>query len=69
VACWGDNRYGQLGSDGTLLSVVPTLVPDLDGVTALAGDGGALSCWGRNEHGQLGDGTTTAHLVPAPVEW
>src|SRR6202008_3905494 len=33
---WGNNEFGQLGIQQTLLRTTPTLVPGLDGVTQVA---------------------------------
>ncbi len=80
LACWGDDRSGQLGVDipTTMYSRTPLVVSGLDNVVEVAmgsshgcarrGDGVVL-CWGRGSNGQLGDGSTgaTVHLVPAPT--
>jgi hypothetical protein len=59
VSCWGANGVGELG-EGTETqtpAAVPTQVPGLSGVTALAGGGltmcallntGAVDCWGED---------------------
>lgn len=80
LACWGDDRWGQLGT-GTpgapKKSVrVATKVPGLRGVKtvslarehtcALLNDG-KVKCWGLNAKGQLGDGTTDARTAPTLV--
>jgi alpha-tubulin suppressor-like RCC1 family protein len=76
VWTWGWNGFGQLGTGSTLDSHVPTPVPGVRGVVAVAG--GALHSmalradatvvgWGWNGYGQLGDGTTAQRLLPAPV--
>ena len=73
VRCWGDNRYGQLGSGGSdsvgvgeAFDVVTTGGVPISNLTAVAaGDShacalassGAIWCWGNNEFGQLGLGT------------
>lgn len=80
VWCWGDNRQGQLGSDGSALGfeTTPVEVVGLVGraTTIAAGgdhtcaivEGGSLACWGANSRGELGSGASeprfTATLVP-----
>jgi alpha-tubulin suppressor-like RCC1 family protein len=74
--CWGDNRFGQLGS-GTA-GKKPSHVNGLPGNVskAAAGSGhvcvqsgdGALFCWGRNIQGQLGVGNLQSRDVPALVD-
>ena len=69
VQCWGNNDYGQLGGNSTLLySSLPLTVSGLSSVMAIApgGDhtcalvaGGQVQCWGGNLYGQLGIGTTS----------
>jgi alpha-tubulin suppressor-like RCC1 family protein len=75
--CWGDNRFGQLGTGDTGWPHAAAVVTALgSGVQALASSfgfscavtaGGAVQCWGGNASGQLGDGTTNPHSLPAPV--
>ena len=77
VECWGDNRYGQLGTGDEVSRDEPAVVEGLSGVTqiavgtvsacALLSDG-SLWCWGHNEFGQVGDGTTTNRVAPQQVE-
>ncbi len=67
VACWGENRFGQVG-DGTrtqrptavavtgLPGPARSLVAGASFNCALLADGG-VSCWGSNEMGELGVGT------------
>lgn len=68
VACWGDNRDGQIGagavSDQPI--VVATLPVGLGPVIQIAAGPrntcallpvGALECWGEDASGQLGDGS------------
>jgi len=74
--CWGFGKDGALGNGATVDRNVPTTVPGLTGVLALAlGErstcalvrDGTVSCWGDNSVGQLGDGTHTARTTPRPV--
>ena len=77
VACWGDNRYAQLGtgraSDAPSPTPSATLAGELplNGITsvtaganhtcALALDG-RVWCWGRDDHGETG--SAADHVVP-----
>lgn len=75
--CWGVNWYGQLGTNSTTDSLVPTDVMGLtSGVTRVSvGElnacavtvAGGLKCWGDNSSGQLGTNTTNNSLVPTDV--
>ncbi|HXP38590.1 MAG TPA: hypothetical protein VN817_12570, partial [Solirubrobacteraceae bacterium] len=67
VSAWGANGAGQLGrgSEGGT-SNLPTVVPGLGGVTAIAAgahhslallSGGSVLAWGYNPDGQLGNGS------------
>ncbi len=81
VLAWGENSSGQLG-DGTKADKdVPTPVPGLSNVRALAIGGssshgghilallgdGTVRALGSNSHGELGDGTTTERHSPVRV--
>src|SRR5262249_35792572 len=76
--CWGDNRFGQLGTGDTISKLVPTRVNGLTGEASKATNGaghmcaqladGALYCWGRNAAGQLGTGDTQPHLLPVKID-
>jgi alpha-tubulin suppressor-like RCC1 family protein len=75
--CWGDNTYGELGTESTVPSLVPVAVPELgSGVSAISLglyascallSNGTVDCWGYNPNGQLGNGTTNTTLTPTPV--
>ena len=70
VACWGDNKYGQLGTGAVspTPATTPVVIPSFTGAVAVAGGGehncartstGTVYCWGRNtgnqgRGGQLG---------------
>ena len=79
ILTWGSGYNGRLGlGDDTSNRLVPTLVPDLEGVTdiaaggghslAVAGDAGEVYTWGWGDNGQLGLGADTSHRdVPTRV--
>ncbi|MFJ8039782.1 RCC1 domain-containing protein [Kitasatospora sp. NPDC096147] len=79
VEAWGRNDKGQLGNGASSTSdewSVPSLVPGLTGVEAVAAGGshalallkdGTVRAWGLNDKGQLGDGTTTDAKLPVTV--
>jgi len=79
VMCWGDNRYGQVGS-GSEDDAVPSPEPvlglhdvaaiDLGQAHACAlRQDGTLWCWGHMAFGQLGDASQQDHRpVPSQVE-
>jgi alpha-tubulin suppressor-like RCC1 family protein len=63
AACWGDNRYGQLGDGTTADSTAPVEVRHLSYVVGLAAGEwhtcavlatGQVKCWGDNASWQLG---------------
>ncbi len=75
IACWGDNRAGQLGPEAAFVPGVSTPVTVELGARVIelrAGHDhtcartvdGRLYCWGGNQHGQLGNGSTTDSPVP-----
>ena len=75
--CWGDNEYGQVGSESPENSPVPAPVFGLSvGVEAIGASGhhtcavvdGGVRCWGNNQYGQLGDTTKEQRSVPVNVE-
>lgn len=64
VACWGNNRRGQLGEDSAqygIFRVIPAMraaqVTVGAGFSCALRDDGSAWCWGANDMGQLGDGT------------
>ncbi|MEX2236217.1 MAG: hypothetical protein WEB00_01590 [Dehalococcoidia bacterium] len=77
VMSWGDDFYGQLGTDATTgEQPVPVEVSGLSGVEAIAAgpfhslallNDGTVMSWGRDISGQLGNGAPFANQ-DAPVE-
>jgi alpha-tubulin suppressor-like RCC1 family protein len=78
VSAWGANGAGQLGrgtEGGT--SNLPTVVPGLSGVTAVAAgahhglallSGGSVLAWGYNPDGQLGNASNLNSPIPVAVK-
>jgi alpha-tubulin suppressor-like RCC1 family protein len=78
VECWGLDDVGQLGTDPTVSTEIPSLVSGLDGAIGIAIGrahscagrvDGTARCWGDNSSGQLGDTTTTQRNTPAIVSF
>ena len=77
VQCWGDNTYGQLGTDWILprafnpipVAGVTTAATVTTGGahTCVRHTNGTISCWGSNVSGQLGNGTTNDSFTPVTV--
>jgi alpha-tubulin suppressor-like RCC1 family protein len=76
--CWGDNQFGELGTNGATNSSIPVPV-ETSGVLAgmtlteiavgdahscALGSTGATYCWGDNSYGELGDDSTNMSEVP-----
>lgn len=84
IACWGDNRSGQLGSDLGDSSAIPAAVvfPDgtkLTNILQVSAGGNftcavladkTAACWGDNTYGQLGNNAflSASSIWPIPVE-
>lgn len=73
---WGENDYGQLGTNDTLRRSSPTQVVGNNSYVTIGGGGmagiavaidGTLWCWGRNEFGAVGDGTTINKSSPVQI--
>jgi len=75
VKCWGQNQYGNLGTNNKTESHVPADVVNLQGATAIslssahgcAATSSGAKCWGYNTDGQLGDGTYAQSSTPVSV--
>jgi alpha-tubulin suppressor-like RCC1 family protein len=75
VYTWGWNEHGRLGLGDTDDRLLPTMVPGLRNVKAIAGwahslaltEAGEIYAWGSNEWGQLGLGDTENRLTPTKV--
>jgi len=68
IACWGDNRFNQLGTSTTrdLRDIVDIAVGEWH--TCALERSGRVKCWGRNERGQLGIGKqSTSETTPSEV--
>jgi alpha-tubulin suppressor-like RCC1 family protein len=75
--CWGDNRFGQLGTGDTDVRLAPVAVEALGTTVAAAYSGGAHTCavkvdgsvwcWGSNQYGQLGVDVGPLSKVPVQV--
>ncbi len=80
VACWGNNRFGQLGDGTRTARSTPALVRGLadralavatgDSFTCALLEDETVQCWGSNELGELGTGLLSTPLAdegpPAP---
>jgi len=75
VRCWGDNRFGQLGTGDFVSSVSPREVVSSTGLSNLAVGGertcaldadGEVWCWGRADRGELSP--LPNGLYPTPVQ-
>jgi alpha-tubulin suppressor-like RCC1 family protein len=82
VRCWGNNRYGELGSAANNGTINPNPTPqpavNLGGRSAVAVtageihscallDDGTVRCWGYNYYGELGSATNNATDNPNPT--
>ncbi len=80
ATCWGNNRYGQLGTttnNGTdTANPTPTPVPGLTHATRLSSgylhrcaglDDGTATCWGSNADGELGTTTNNGTTTANPT--
>lgn len=82
VRCWGDNSYGQLGTEAIEnFTSVPQAVVDETGQplhgaveialgsnqTCVRMEDATMRCWGRGDHGRLGDGSAESRAYAAPV--
>lgn len=74
--CWGDNTYGQLGEDPSLLpsssAPVRMALPPVGDIAVglhhtCARENTTVHCFGNNDVGQLGNGTLTTTFDPDGV--
>ena len=74
---WGQNDFGQLGSEATELQVSPIAITGAEniiGITAGAShvlaldQNGEVMAWGKNQNGQLGLGHTLDRAIPTYVD-
>jgi alpha-tubulin suppressor-like RCC1 family protein len=74
VKCFGQNEYGEAGSNNVGGFVQPTVI-DLGGAkaTSVAAsdstscaslESGGVKCWGRGTNGELGDGNSASSVAP-----
>jgi alpha-tubulin suppressor-like RCC1 family protein len=78
VWSWGENAYGQLGTNDLIDKNVPTAVvgTSMAGVTRVASGGshslaligGSVYAWGRNNAKQVANSATTTYKVPRLFE-
>jgi alpha-tubulin suppressor-like RCC1 family protein len=79
VACWGQNRYGQLGgATDAGQSFAPQTIASLSGVMQIAvgashvcalGADASVACWGSNGSSELGPGSDAGFAkLPVAVE-
>ena len=76
---WGNNSFGQLGTNNTVNSLIPKQVLDVSGlnqfshITKIAAghdysmavnDSNKIYVWGNNTSGQLATGNNNSHLLP-----
>lgn len=75
--CWGQNSYGQLGTETTVSTTRPVPIDTgtqyqkiTAGLQHTCGitTPGDVRCWGKNTNGQLGDSTTVNKLVSTLVD-
>ena len=77
VICWGDNRFGQLGSDDNMTTMNHVHISNVVQISAGAihtcalKNDSTVACWGNNRFGQLGNslnnGTKNSNLIPLIV--
>ena len=78
VWAWGNNTQGQIGTNSTANYIsVPTQIPGLSGITAIAAGGyvsfaltsnGNIYSWGYNGDGTLGTDSQTGSKIPVLVQ-
>ncbi|MEK7748403.1 MAG: Ig-like domain-containing protein [Nitrospirota bacterium] len=74
VACWGDNRFGQLGNNSTTHSLTPVILGISAEFVSAGGfhtcakaTNGVANCWGSNNFGQIGNNVQQISRTPILV--
>ena len=78
IACWGNNRFGELGDGSTTSTSTLVYVSGIaDAVSVAVGSrhtcalraNGSVACWGSGYYGELGNKTLPYATAPQMVVW